>query len=164
MKKRSFKRFASVLVSAMVLCMVSGCAKKQKVDQISEETSKEIEAAALYYSSTPSDALIYDNISIDGINVGGKTKEEATFETHRRMLDIQIPLDAPETYGYIPLKYMPEQEYNAEKDVTKYPGVEAQSYVTCYPGMFAIFFPQDGHQPCISDAPQIKKAIFKAEV
>ncbi|MBP5257737.1 MAG: YhcH/YjgK/YiaL family protein [Prevotella sp.] len=94
----------------------------------------------------------------------GKTKEEATFETHRRMLDIQIPLDAPETYGYIPLKDMPEQEYNAEKDVTKYPGVEAQSYVTCYPGMFAIFFPQDGHQPCISDAPQIKKAIFKAEV
>jgi YhcH/YjgK/YiaL family protein len=80
------------------------------------------------------------------------------------MLDIQIPLDAPETYGYIPLKDMPEQEYNAEKDVTKYPGVEAQSYVTCYPGMFAIFFPQDGHQPCISDAPQIKKAIFKAEV
>ena len=47
MKKRSFKRFASVLVSAMVLCMVSGCAKKQEVDQISEETSKEIEAAAL---------------------------------------------------------------------------------------------------------------------
>ena len=94
----------------------------------------------------------------------GKTKEEATFETHRRMLDIQIPLDAPETYGYLPLKDMPEQEYNAEKDVTKYPGVEAQSYVTCYPGMFAIFFPQDGHQPCISDAPQIKKAIFKAEV
>jgi beta-galactosidase beta subunit len=27
----------------------------------------------------------------------------------------------------------------------------------------AIFFPQDGHAPCISDAPEIKKAIFKVK-
>lgn len=77
MKKRLFKNLASVLISTMILCMASGCGKKQEVDQVSEEKSKEIEAAALYYSSTPSDALIYENVSIDGINVGGKTVEEA---------------------------------------------------------------------------------------
>ena len=91
----------------------------------------------------------------------GKTKEEAVMETHKRMLDIQIPLDAPETYGYIPLEDMPEAEYNETKDVTKYPGLLGTSYVTCRPGMMAIFFPQDGHAPCISDAPEVKKAIFK---
>ena len=31
------------------------------------------------------------------------------------------------------------------------------------PGQFAIFFPQDGHMPCITDAPEIKKAIFKVK-
>lgn len=92
----------------------------------------------------------------------GKTKEAAAFETHRRMLDIQIPLDAPETYGYIPLEDMPEAEYNEEKDVTKYKDVAAETYVNCKPGEFAIFFPQDGHQPCIGEG-QIRKAIFKVK-
>ena len=92
----------------------------------------------------------------------GNTKEEAVMETHKNMLDIQIPLDADETYGYIPLEEMPDAEYNAEKDVTKYPGLMGTSYVTCRPGMMAIFFPQDGHAPCIATQP-VKKAIFKVK-
>lgn len=78
------------------------------------------------------------------------------------MLDIQIPLSAPETYGYMPLKDMPEAEYNEAKDVTKYPGLTGGSLVTCKPGEFAIFFPQDGHQPCIGKG-EIHKAIFKVK-
>lgn len=96
-------------------------------------------------------------------NAKGKTADEAVMETHNVMIDIQIPLDGPETYGYTPLCKLPATEYNAEKDITKYPGVKAESYVTCTPGMFAIFYPQDGHAPCISDAPSIKKAIFKVK-
>lgn len=90
----------------------------------------------------------------------GKTADEATFETHKEMLDIQIPLDNEETYGYMPLADLPEAEYNAEKDVTKYPGVKAETLVNCKPGEFAIFWPQDGHQPCIGKG-DIHKAIFK---
>ena len=90
----------------------------------------------------------------------GKTKEAALLETHKKMIDIQIPLSAPETYGYTPLCGLPSADYNEEKDITKYEGA-ADTYVTCKPGEFAIFFPQDGHAPCITDAPEIKKAIFK---
>jgi YhcH/YjgK/YiaL family protein len=79
------------------------------------------------------------------------------------MLDIQIPLSGPETYGYIPLAKLPDIEYNEAKDITKYPEVQAESYVTCLPGEFAIFFPQDGHAPCISKEESIKKAIFKVK-
>lgn len=93
----------------------------------------------------------------------GRTPDEAVMETHRRMIDIQIPLDAPETYGYTPLCRLPEVAYNDEKDITKYPDLLAESFVDCQPGMFAIFFPQDGHAPCISMAPEIKKAIFKVK-
>jgi len=60
----------------------------------------------------------------------------------------------------MPLKDMPQEPYNEEKDVTKYPGLQGGSYVTCKPGEFAIFFPQDGHQPCIGQG-TIHKAIFK---
>ena len=90
----------------------------------------------------------------------GKTDEEAVFETHRRMLDIQIPLDAPEAYGYIPLSDLPEAEYNDAKDVTKYLGVASPTLVNCKPGDFAIFWPQDGHKPCVGSG-EIRKAIFK---
>lgn len=93
-------------------------------------------------------------------NAKGKTKEVALLETHKKMIDIQIPLSAPETFGYTPLCDLPDAEYNAEKDITKYEGL-AETYVTCKPGEFAIFFPQDGHAPCITEEAEIKKAIFK---
>ena len=60
----------------------------------------------------------------------GKTENDATYETHRRMLDIQIPLSAPETYGYMPLKDMPKADYNEAKDVTKYPGLMGGSLIS----------------------------------
>lgn len=92
----------------------------------------------------------------------GRPAEEATLETHRRMIDIQIPLSGEETFGYTPLEDLPtEFEYNDEKDITKYGHTKAATYVTCKPGEMAIFFPQDGHAPCISSEPAIKKAIFK---
>ena len=91
----------------------------------------------------------------------GKTKEEAVMETHVRMLDIQIPLNEDEIYGYTPTVDLPEADYNAEKDVTKYPGVMGESFCVCHPGMMAIFFPEDGHQPCIGSAESIHKAVFK---
>lgn len=94
----------------------------------------------------------------------GKTPDQAVMETHKKMIDIQIPLDEEETYGYLPLEDLPEDiPYNEEKDITKYPGVPGSSYVTCRPGMMAVFFPQDGHAPCISNAAEIKKAIFKVK-
>lgn len=104
------------------------------------------------------------DLFVNVMDTKGKTKEEAVMETHRNMLDIQIPLDNDETYGYTPTELLPEVEYNDVKDVSKYPGVIAESFVTCHPGMMAIFWPQDGHQPCIGTAANIHKAVVKVRV
>jgi YhcH/YjgK/YiaL family protein len=90
-----------------------------------------------------------------------KTPDEAVIETHNKMIDIQIPITAAETYGFTQRDLLPDAAYNAEKDITKIPDLAADSYVTCQPGMMAIFFPQDGHAPCIATVPEFKKAIFK---
>jgi YhcH/YjgK/YiaL family protein len=90
-----------------------------------------------------------------------KTPDEAVLETHNKMIDIQIPITAAETYGYTQREALPDVAYNEEKDITKYPGLPADSYVSCQLGMMAVFFPQDGHAPCIADVPEFKKAIFK---
>ena len=93
----------------------------------------------------------------------GKTQDAAVLETHIEMIDIQIPITCEETFGYTPLCDLPDFEYNAEKDITKYGDTKAQTYVTVKPGQFVIFFPQDGHAPCIINQPEIKKAIFKVK-
>lgn len=92
-----------------------------------------------------------------------RTKESAFIETHIEMVDIQIPISCAETYGYSPLCDLPEFEYDAELDMTKYGDTKPQTYVTIIPGQFVIFFPQDGHAPCIIDEPEIKKVIFKVK-
>ena len=93
----------------------------------------------------------------------GKTPAEAVIETHNKMIDIQIPLSDAETFGYTQRDLLPDVAYNEEKDITKIPDLAADSYLTCMPGMMAIFFPQDGHAPCIAGVPEIKKAIFKVK-
>ena len=92
----------------------------------------------------------------------GKTRDEAVVETHDKMIDIQLPLDVEEEYGYIAREDLPETEYNAEKDITKYPAVKSLCYVKAKPGMFCIFDTQDGHAPCVAPT-DIKKAIFKVK-
>ena len=92
-----------------------------------------------------------------------RTKDTAVLETHIKMIDIQIPVTCAETFGYTPLCDLPEFEYNEEKDITKYGDTKAQTYVTVKPGQFAIFFPQDGHAPCILEEEEVKKAIFKVK-
>ena len=51
--------------------------------------------------------------------------------------------------------------YNAEKDITFFEGL-AETYITVKPGMFAIFFPQDGHAPGIT-LEGVKKVIVKVK-
>ena len=97
-------------------------------------------------------------------NARGRGKEAAVLETHIDMIDIQIPISCAETFGYTPLCDLPAFDYNAEKDVTLYGDTKPQTYVTVNPMQMAIFFPQDGHAPCIADNPEIKKAIFKVRV
>ena len=91
-----------------------------------------------------------------------KTKDDAKIETHNNFIDIQIPLTGTELMGYMPRTDLAEAEYNAEKDVTFYPG-HATDYLTVKPGMFAIFFPGDAHAPGVTEV-ELKKVIVKVRV
>lgn len=99
-----------------------------------------------------------------------KSRTQARFETHRRMIDIQIPISAAEVHGWAPASQLPAAPYNAESDMTlhdpeapKTPVDIATTYFTLCPGQFAIYFPTDGHAPAITDIP-LRKAIFKVRV
>ena len=98
------------------------------------------------------------------VNVQAKSfmkLQDAVLEYHKKMIDIQIPVSDSETFGYTPVDELPEVEFDEQKDIAKLPGLEAQTYVTINPGQMAIFFPQDGHAPCISESGCLRKVILK---
>lgn len=102
-----------------------------------------------------------DDLVVNIAQTSPKTKEEAKLETHNKFIDIQIPLSGVEVFGYTPAtNCIPvDAEYNAENDITFFEGL-SETYVTVKPGMFAIFFPEDGHAPGISTT-GVKKVIVK---
>ena len=147
----------------MIIDTLDNLAKYEAVNPLFKEVVAFIRDNDLSDLEPGKHAIAGADLFVNITTAKGRTPDAAVLETHRRMIDIQIPLDAPETYGYTPLCRLPQAEYDAEKDITKYGDLMAESFVDCQPGMFAIFFPQDGHAPCISLAPEIKKAIFKVK-
>lgn len=106
--------------------------------------------------------VINDGLFVNVEDDKGRSKDEAVFEYHRKKLDIQIPLNIPETYGYTPTVELPMVDFNVEKDIAKVSGVTPRNFITIKPGEFIMFFPQDGHAPCIADG-TIHKAVFKVD-
>jgi len=113
-------------------------------------------------------SLPVGKIELDGSNlyasvqeVTGKTPEVARVESHNRYIDIQVPISTTETMGWIAgSKLKQETEpYNADKDITFF-GYKATALLHIKPFEFAVFFPADGHQPCIGEG-QIKKIVIK---
>lgn len=91
-----------------------------------------------------------------------KNIEEAKWESHKKYADIQFVLSGVEKMGHAALKAMEVVEnYNPEKDITILKGTG--DYVTVTAGTFAIFFPQDAHQPSVAvgERAPVKKVVVK---
>lgn len=87
-------------------------------------------------------------------------------EAHRVYTDIQYLVSGNEIISYEPLtNQTPTLEHNPEKDIAFYSG--NLSPIVISKGMFAVFFPQDIHQPCmmINDLPgKVKKIVIKLKL
>lgn len=105
--------------------------------------------------------LIENELIVNVSQIGPKTKEQAKLETHNEFIDIQVPLSDVEVMGYTQREDLPEAEYDANVDMTLYEGAAAD-YITVKPGMFALFFPEDGHAPGITPT-GLRKIIVKVK-
>ena len=110
-----------------------------------------------------------DDLFINVQEAPAKTRGEARFETHRRMIDIQVPFNGSEEYGWAPASSLPEAAYDEAIDMTlhdpaapKTPEDVATTYFMLHPGQFAIFFPEDGHAPAITPT-GLRKVIIKVK-
>ena len=93
-----------------------------------------------------------------------KDIKDCKLEAHRKYIDVQYIASGDEKMGYIPLNdQVPVQDYDDEKDCVFFK--EDTSLISFYEGMFAIFFPEDLHQPCVKNGSEkVKKVVVKVKV
>lgn len=65
-------------------------------------------------------AIIGDELYVTIADAQPKSQEEAVVETHRQMIDIQIPLSGTETHGFAPLSSLEEATYQEQDDISFY--------------------------------------------
>lgn len=121
-----------------------------------------------YLKSTDFSTLEDGKIELDGdklylsiASVKGKEKGTALIETHNNYIDIQLPLLGVEKIGWKAGCDLQEisKPYNPEKDITFFVD-RPTAYTKIYPGEFVIYFPEDGHAPCIGEG-VIRKIVVK---
>lgn len=98
------------------------------------------------------------------------TKEvnENGYEAHKEYIDIQYLLKGNEKICCLPLEYLKETKaYKAEIDAAFYEGnnVKPQEFLIGN-GYFAVFYPQDGHMPClwVEKPVEVKKVVIKVKI
>lgn len=139
--------------------------------------------AHLYYSCHPKfkeafEFLIGTDLShikpgrydIDGDSVFALVQEIVTkpinqcqYESHEKYIDIQYIVINQETIGYGQIEQLTSvDDYHENGDARLYTG--KGSLITLNAGDFAVFYPQDGHMPGISQNGQCgisKKVVLK---
>lgn len=93
-----------------------------------------------------------------------KPAGEAKLETHKKFIDIQIPVTKAEIFGWKSLSSLSQTKegYDINNDIEFFDD-KPSTFVTLMPGEFIIFSPEDGHAPLIGEG-EIKKIIIKVAV
>ncbi len=135
---------------------------------ISENLGKGFE----FLKNTDLNTLEIGKYEIDGKNVfalvseyESKKAEDCRLEAHRDYADIQFIVSGKEAIGFATLEDQAVlTEYTAEKDIIFFTG--KTSPLILESGMFAVFFSQDVHRPCmqINGPEKVKKVVVKVKI
>ncbi|BBE20601.1 hypothetical protein AQPE_4795 [Aquipluma nitroreducens] len=125
-----------------------------------------------FLKNTNLSALEIGKYEIDGKNVfalvseyDSKAPQDCRLEAHQVYADIQYIVSGREAIGFAPLnRQTVTAEYLPEKDIVFFSGETTQMIVEA--GMFAVFYPQDVHRPCMQiDGPEkVKKVVVKVKI
>jgi YhcH/YjgK/YiaL family protein len=94
-----------------------------------------------------------------------KDEVDCKLEAHQRYADIQYIVSGREAIGFVSLSNQTIiSPYNPEKDIVFFEGESVPLILE--KGMFAVFFPQDIHRPCmrISGPEMVKKVVVKVKI
>ena len=98
-----------------------------------------------------------------------KTKEvnEYGYEAHKKFIDIQYLLNGTEKICCLPIDALKETKpYNEDFEAAFYTANTNPIEMTLGNGNFAVFYPQDGHMPClcVEKLENVKKIVVKVRI
>lgn len=96
-----------------------------------------------------------------------KAVNENGYEAHKKFIDIQYLLKGNEKNCCMPIELLKETKpYKEEIDAAFYEADVPAQELMIGDGYFAIYWPQDGHMPCMSvnKAGEVKKVVIKITV
>lgn len=143
------------------------------IDRLSDyaELNPLFPKAIEYIKSLDFNNLQIGKVELDGKNLfvavsesNLKTPENAKLEVHNNYIDIQLPVSKAEGFGWTARKDLKQETapFNTEKDIQFFEDKSAMRF-DLQPGCFAIFFPEDGHAPCIGEG-TVVKIVVKVKV
>ena len=95
-------------------------------------------------------------------------RSEAKYESHRAFIDVQAVIEGEEGIDVTDIDRLSVTEpYNAEKDLIFYAPFEFGSWLRLAAGDIAVFFPPDGHMPCLHPGREpvlVRKVVVKVPV
>ena len=92
---------------------------------------------------------------------------EKGYEAHRKFIDIQYLLNGTEKNCCLPIEKLKETKpFKEEIDAAFYTANIPTQELTLGDGYFAIYFPQDGHMPCLNECGEetVKKIVVKVQL
>lgn len=109
-------------------------------------------------------AIVGENVFAIISRDQGRRRDQAQLEAHRRYIDIQLVLAGCDDMGWRPLALCgaPSTAYDEKDDIAFFVDPPL-SWLSVVPGMFAVFFPEDGHLPLISHE-VVHKVVVKVAV
>ena len=125
-------------------------------------------AALKYLRETDLASLPVGRIDLDGDRLyvlvqeyETRPLEQGKWEAHRKYIDVQYVASGRERMGFANLSVMQLGEYKPEKDFQGLSG--PANYVEVFAGSFVIFFPEDGHMPClcVAQPEPVRKVVLK---
>ena len=96
-----------------------------------------------------------------------KAVNENGYEAHKKFIDIQYLLKGTEKNCCLPIeKLKVTKPYKEEIDAAFYEAEVPAQKLLLGDGFFAIYWPQDGHMPCLNadGAEMVKKVVVKVEI
>jgi len=134
--------------------------------------SENLKKGFFFLKNTDLLALEVGRYEIDGSEVFAlvseyvsKLHQDCRLEAHHVYADIQYIVSGHEYIGFETLKNQTVlTEYNQEKDIVFYQGESTPLLLES--GMFAVFFSQDVHRPCmqINGPEKVKKVVVKVKI
>lgn len=148
----------------MIVDTLANAANYYSMHPLYKKAFEYIEKLDLYNTPTGTTEIDGHLLKVSVVETNLKTTGEAKLETHKKYIDIQIPVSAKETFGWKSVASLsqPKEGYNTDKDIEFFDD-NPSTLVTILPGEFIIFTPDDGHAPLIGEG-VIKKIIIKVAV